>query len=224
MLRAWVIGGRRGIGKAITLELERHDIFVMASDETTVDARSVPQLAKAFDQFKPNWIVYCAGVNQLMPAHTFADADALNMMDINALGFMRVISLAAAAEAHLKPSSIVAISSDAARIPMRNSMAYCASKAALSMAVRCAARELAPAIRVNAIAPGVVEGTAMSEAIDRQVEAIKHWTTDEADQYLMTSVPMGRRAAMDEIAHMVYTTLDGPQYLTGSIIEVNGGR
>jgi NAD(P)-dependent dehydrogenase (short-subunit alcohol dehydrogenase family) len=224
MLRAWVIGGRRGIGKEITLELEHRDVFVMPTDETTVDVTSMFQLTKAFDDFKPNWIVYCAGVNKLMPAADFDEFEALNILDINALGFMRVIHLVAEARPHLQPRSVVAITSDAATRPMRNSMAYCASKAALTMAVRCAARELAPGVQVNAIAPGIIADTPMTEYTDQAVEAIRHWTPEQAMQYEAAGIPMGRRGTKEEIAHMTYRILDSVQYLTGAIIEINGGR
>lgn len=221
MIKAWVIGGRRGIGKAITLELERHEVFVSPTDEDSVDVTSFMQLARAYENFQPNWIVYCAGVNKLMRAEEFDDFDGLAMLDINALGFMRVISLATRTPF---THSIVAISSDAATHPMRNSMAYCASKAALSMAVRCAARELAPAIRVNAVAPGPVANTTMTEQVNEAVAAIKGWSAEQVEEDVRKGVPMRRRAYMEEVAHVVYTTLDGPEYLTGSIIEINGGR
>jgi NAD(P)-dependent dehydrogenase (short-subunit alcohol dehydrogenase family) len=123
-----------------------------------------------------------------------------------------------------KPRSVVAISSDAATHPMRNSMAYCASKAALSIAVRCAARELAPHVQVNAIAPGPVSDTPMATAVDAQVLKIKNWTPEQYEEDIAKGIPMGRRGLKSEVARLTYSVLVSPQYLTGSIIEINGGR
>jgi NAD(P)-dependent dehydrogenase (short-subunit alcohol dehydrogenase family) len=222
--RAWVIGGRQGIGREITLELESHGCFVMPSAPNDVDVRSTRQLQYAFETFHPEWIVYCAGINKIMPARIFDEFEALDILDINALGFMRVMNIAAAAKPKDRPRSVVAIVSDAATRPMRNSMAYCASKAALAMAIRCAARELAPDIRVNGISPGVVEDTPMSNAIDLAVREANGWSEEEAKSYELSRIPMGRRALKSEVAAMVYGVLAGPQYLTGSIIEIAGGR
>jgi NAD(P)-dependent dehydrogenase (short-subunit alcohol dehydrogenase family) len=120
--------------------------------------------------------------------------------------------------------TIVAVSSDAAERPMRTSIAYCASKAALNMAVKVAARELAPEIRVNAVSPGMVSGTAMTEYIDDVVPEIRRWTPEAAARYEQSQIPAGRRATKDEVADLVYHTLCGPEYMTGSILTLNGGR
>jgi NAD(P)-dependent dehydrogenase (short-subunit alcohol dehydrogenase family) len=140
--------------------------------------------------------------------------------DVNVLGFMRVLRAAV----HTGCRSIVAISSDAATRPMRTSMAYCASKAALDMCVKCAARELAPEIRVNAVSPGMTLGTAMTEYIDKTVPAMRGWTPEEAWEYEHSQIPAGRRARPEEIAQVVYDVLVGPEYMTGSIVTINGGR
>lgn len=224
--RTWVIGGRRGIGQAITNILDNRDgAFVSATDEDDVNVTSMLQLTRHYATFKPHTIVYCAGINKLMPAgDSFDEFDAMNMLDINALGFIRVMALIGATEIGHRPINVVAITSDASRIPMRNSMAYCASKAALTMAVRCAARELAPHTSVNAVSPGTVARTSMTDSTDTQVEEIKGWKSGESRKKDNHSNPMGRRALPSEIASAVIMVLNAPHYMTGAIIEVNGGR
>lgn len=222
--RAWVIGGNRGIGAAIAEKLCDHGKSVLCTDEKDANVASAEGLEKIYSDHLPDYIIYCAGVNRLMPAEDL-DADyAMEMMNINVIGFMRVMRLAASSPYGDRPSSVVAISSDAATHPMRNSMAYCASKAALNAAVRCAARELAPAIRVNAVAPGVVHNTGMSNSMDAQIRSVKGWTLEEQFNAEEAAIPMRRRASAREIAEVVYSVATGPQYLTGAIIEVNGGR
>lgn len=196
----------------------------MATDETFTDVTSTMELRRAYGDFSPKAIVYCAGVNKLMPAETFDEFEALNMLDINALGFMRVIHLIASDSKYHRATDVVAISSDAATHPMRNSMAYCASKAALNAAVRCAARELAPDIRVNAIAPGPIANTPMTKNVNEFVAKIKGWDAEQVEEDVRKNVPMGRRGFMEEVAQVTREVLYGPMYLTGAIIEINGGR
>jgi NAD(P)-dependent dehydrogenase (short-subunit alcohol dehydrogenase family) len=225
MARVWVIGGLSGIGAAITKEMQEQGYQTLANDQDFGgNVLSMRQLLSSFKGFRPHYIVYCAGINKIMPASVFDEFEALNILDVNALGFMRLMRIVAEDYIEHKPRSIVAISSDAATHPMRNSMAYCASKAALNMAVRCAARELAPHVQINAVAPGSVDDTPMSRQIDEEVRETNGWSEEEARAYELSRIPMRRRATATEIANVVRDVLTAPAYLTGAIIEVNGGR
>lgn len=86
---------------------------------------------------------------------------------------------------------------------------YCASKAGLVAATKSMAKELAPAICVNALAPGIVNfpGGFNERAKKRQLDKI----------------PAGRLAATDEIASAVMFLL-GNDYITGEVLNVDGGR
>jgi NAD(P)-dependent dehydrogenase (short-subunit alcohol dehydrogenase family) len=221
MAKVWIIGGNQGIGEVIREELRQHS-SVLSTSELDADVRSSRDLQRTYLNFTPDHIVYVAGINKLMPATKFNEFDALDIMDVNVLGFMRVIKIVAANPGITQ--SIVAISSDAGTRPMRNSMAYCASKAALNMAVRCAARELAPGVQINAVAPGVVADTPHTDAVDEQVERIKGWPKGGAEAADQANTPMGRRASKQEIAEVVALLLNAPAYLTGEIVLVNGGK
>ncbi len=70
------------------------------------------------------------------------------------------------------------------------------------------ARELAPDIPVNAIAPGPIN----TEIIDQQTKDM-----------LARIIPLGRIATPEEIAHAVVFVAEN-DYLTGSVIDINGGR
>jgi NAD(P)-dependent dehydrogenase (short-subunit alcohol dehydrogenase family) len=168
--------------------------------------------------------VYSAGVNNLSWISELSD----NMVehdtfDVNVHGFVDTISL----HKRTWPTanvSCVAVSSDAADHPMRGSLAYCASKAALDMAIRVAARGLAPLWRVNGVAPGMVEGTPMTAYIDQEVPHFRGWTTEEAKTYERSQVPSGRRALLSEVAETICWVLTGPAQMTGEIVRINGGR
>jgi NAD(P)-dependent dehydrogenase (short-subunit alcohol dehydrogenase family) len=224
MNRVWVIGGTQGIGDEIRKELGERGYAYVATSEKDCDVRHGLEIAHYYSSIKPVGIVYVAGINHLMPAAEYEEGIAEDIMNVNLMGFMRLIHVVAF---HLKdhsPRHIVAISSDAATTPMRNSMAYCSSKAALNMAVRCAARELAPRVQVNAIAPGQVADTPHTEAVDKQVSAIKGWSMEETIANSEALIPTGRRATKREVAQMVCLTLSAPAQLTGAIININGGK
>lgn len=227
--RVLIVGGNSGIGEEVSRVLlkppHRWDLaqFIPTRDFMDVTSRhAVRTFMEAAGPFK--YIVYSAGVNQLAwmsdPAVTAIAEDAY---DVNCAGFILVVS------EHIRQYpesalSAVAVSSDAAEIPMRGSVAYCASKAALNMAVRVMARELAPIHRINAVAPGMVDGTPMTEYIDKTVPAFRGWTPDQARNYEKQNTPTKRRATLTEVAETIVWVLTGPPQMTGSIVSINGGR
>lgn len=107
------------------------------------------------------------------------------------------------------PSCILNISSHAGIRPKGASIPYSASKAALNHMTKLLAVSLAPQIRVNAIAPGLVE-TPMSQ----------HWRA--ARKLWKERSPMGRGAQPEEIAQ-VAAMLVSSHYLTGEIVISDGG-
>jgi NAD(P)-dependent dehydrogenase (short-subunit alcohol dehydrogenase family) len=104
---------------------------------------------------------------------------------------------------------IINITSHAGVRPKGSSIPYAASKAALNHMTRLLAIALGPAIRVNAVAPGLVE-TPMTAS----------WT--EAYELWRERSPMRRPAKPEEIAEIVAMIAEG-DYLTGEVIVVDGG-
>jgi NAD(P)-dependent dehydrogenase (short-subunit alcohol dehydrogenase family) len=225
-MKVWVIGGTSGIGAAVVERCAFMGDDVRATGEA-IDVRSRDELDRYFnDESWFDGVVYSAGMNRLSWIRDLDPFSAADIMDVNVTGFMRLLQVVAgynAAGGH-RCRSVVAISSDAATRPMRTSMAYCASKAALDAAVRCAARELAPDVRVNAVSPGMIDGTGMTRYIDKTVPELRGWTPEASARYEASQSPIGRRGTVDEVAEVVYDVLHGPEFLTGSIVQVNGGR
>jgi pteridine reductase len=88
---------------------------------------------------------------------------------------------------------------------------YCMAKAANAMMVKALAHDLAPAIRVNGVAPGAAlwpEG----------------YLADAEKQEILQRIPLGRPAGAEQIAETVMFLVNGPDYVTGQIIAVDGGR
>lgn len=97
--------------------------------------------------------------------------------------------------------------------PLREHSVYCSAKAALVMLSKSLALELAPEVRVNAIAPGAIlwpeENSTFSAGEQRNVQE---------------KVPLRRRGEPEDIARTVaFLVCDAP-YITGQVIAVDGGR
>jgi len=97
--------------------------------------------------------------------------------------------------------------------PRKEFSAYSMSKAALAEMVRTLARELAPSIRVNGLAPGVI---AWPDA--------GHESDEASQQAYLSRVPMARAGTPEEAAEIVRWLVMDASYITGSIIRVDGGR
>ena len=220
--KVWVIGGLTGIGKALSdLIVKQCDYWVAPTGEE-VDVCIKGQLVDFLDANGPfDVTVYCAGVKHLGMIATVSQTDLVSMFCVNVIGFINTMSALSISQNFGK---VVCVVSTAADIPMRTSIGYCSSKAALKMAVQCAAREMAPTWSVVGVSPHIVADTPMTKSSDEIIEAMRHWTPDEALQYELAQVPMGRRTTADEVAKFIYQVMDMSPYLTGSVIDFAGGR
>jgi NAD(P)-dependent dehydrogenase (short-subunit alcohol dehydrogenase family) len=233
MNKMWVVGADmegRSIGATIAkyAALRHQDdslLDVNATSRSYVDVRH-PAIVEAYVKTHGPFddVVYAAGVNHL-GSTSFLGAldytDAFETFAVNVLGFITVLD---ALVQHQDQGNVVAVISDAAWTPMRGSIAYCASKAALVQAVRVAARELAPEWRVNGICPTVVDDTPMTDYTDSIVPQIRGWSPDQALAYERAMIPMNRRVFKSEVAELVLSVLWGPEMLTGAIIPITGGK
>ena len=227
----WVVGGDTGIGAAVALRaanVERYN-SVRVYGKSNMDVSNPYDLHDRIDfdinkYGMPETIVYTAGANVLGNIGELNSADVHRQFSVNALGFVFLLDSLATLGMKDFPLNIVAICSDAAETPMRGSIAYCSSKAALQMAIRCGAREMAPNWRINGISPSTVDGTAMTDYIDDTVPTFRGWTPEQARSYEMGNMPMKRRATVDEVVELVFQVINGPEFMTGSIVKLTGGK
>ncbi|MET1162699.1 MAG: pteridine reductase [Pseudoxanthomonas sp.] len=121
--------------------------------------------------------------------------------------------LAQAAAPHLKAThgAIVNLVDIYAEKPLAGHTVYCMAKAALLMATQSLALELAPEVRVNAIAPGAILWPEQDHS-------------DSAKQAMLGRTPLARTGTPEEIAEAVRWLLRDATYTTGQIIRVDGGR
>lgn len=236
-MTAWVIGGTSGIGEACALKLREivdpNDfVHTTGKDDFDVTSDNFERMLEKLGY--PDKIVYSAGINHLNWLGKGTLDEHLRVIDVNLFGFIRLVDAAASIgktgfpivgdDRKYKPS-IVAISSDAATRPLRTSISYCASKAGLDMAVRCAARELGPhGWRINAVAPGMTEHTKMTEYIDNRVPEVRGWSPRKTEEYEVSQEVVPGRVDKWEVAEAVKFLLDAGPHVNGVILPVNGGR
>jgi NAD(P)-dependent dehydrogenase (short-subunit alcohol dehydrogenase family) len=161
-------------------------------------------------------LVNNAGISGVIPHADLAAATEAIWRELHEINVVAPFRLIAEAEAALRQSArsgrsaaIVNITSHAGVRPKGASIPYAASKAALNHMTRLLAATLAPDIRVNAVAPGLVDTPLTAE-----------WAAAQA--LWRQQAPMRRAASPDDIAQIV-ALLVASDYLTGEIIVADGG-
>jgi 3-oxoacyl-[acyl-carrier protein] reductase len=160
-------------------------------------------------------LVNDAAYNHSVP---FADLDGLTMavwdkiLAVNLTGPMRLIKAAAPVMKGQGQGRIVNISSVAGLGPTGSSIAYAVSKAGLIHLTRCMAVALAPAVLVNCVAPGLLEGTRATANLRRE----------QIENSAATSL-LKKPADKDDCADMV-VTMCRTDTMTGQTIAIDSGR
>lgn len=165
-----------------------------------------------------------AGVIEVEPFLEAKEASWDRIMAVNAKGVFLCGQAAARAMIPRKGGCIVNIASIASRIGIPDMAAYSASKAAVVSLTRSMALALAPhRIRVNAVAPGIVD-TDMWAKIDARRAALANVAPGEPMRRRVASIPLGRAVTPDEVASLAVFFL-GPdaQCITGQTCAVDGG-
>lgn len=168
-------------------------------------------------------VVCTAGVNKAGSIYEDVPevflGEIADQLAVNCIGPMRVLANWLHHDRMLHCGHYVAISSNSARIPRSRSAGYCASKSALSMAVRCAARELA--YEGSQCFPYVYElgfmaGTPMSKPWEDSVFP----NVDKPHR-----IPSGKALDVWQVARMILDNLDRDgDMLSGTCIRVDGGE
>ncbi len=121
------------------------------------------------------------------------------------------LSLALASQLGVKRGCIVNLVDIHAQKPHKTYSVYCISKAGLVMLTQSLARELAPDVRVNGIAPGAImwPENDISEAEKKDI---------------VSRIALGRTGTPSDVAKAVLYLVESGDYITGQIIPVDGGR
>jgi len=183
------------------------------------DVRRFERVEAAFAQAAGQFggidiVVSGAAGNFVAPASAMSANGFRTVVDIDLNGTFNVFR---ACLPHLRKSpSLLAISAGQAVHPTPFQAHVCAAKAGINQLVRVLAQEWGPdGIRVNGLSPGPVAGT---EGMARLAP------TAAAQDAVKRRVPLGRYASIGEIADAaVYLCSDAAAYVTGTILEIDGG-
>ena len=239
-----ITGARRGMGKADALLFAQKGAKVVVSDISQEDCQKVVDeiekkggealavkcdvskkeevdnlFEKTIEKFgRVDVLVNNAGIAEFKPFLEMTEQEWDRTLDINLKGYFLCAQAAAKEMAKQKSGVIVNIASVAmgqVGVGFLNIVHYCASKGGIAAMTEAMALELAPYnIRVNAIAPGMIE-TPMLDPIKQDPKAMEG---------ILARVPLGRMGKPEEIADLVvFLASDKSSYITGSIIIIDGG-
>ena len=236
---ALVTGAGRGIGRAIALAYAAAGADLAVTARTRADLDAVAAAARALGR---RAVALPADVSQAGAAEAIIKGcvDGLGRLDVlvnNAGGagpndplrtppeqvlktlewnVLPAYALTRLAVPHLRAGgagSVINITSAAARYAQRSFSGYGTAKAALTQLTRLLAQDFAPAVRVNAIAPGPVV-----------TDALAKYLTPEVRGAMESRTPLARLGTVEDIAAAaLYLAAPASSWMTGKTLELDGG-
>jgi len=236
---AMVTGASRGIGRAIAIELAKEGAVTLVNykedltgiEETLKDIADIGGIGKAYkcdvgnydqvesmieeaikDQGKIDILINNSGISYIGLFSDMKEKEWMNVIRTNLLGTINCSHCVSKYMLSKMEGSIINISSVWGDSPASCEVVYSSTKGAINAFTRSLAAEVGSAnIRVNAIAPGVID-TNMNNFSLADTEFIKN------------AIPLGRYGTVWEVANaVIFLCSDQSSYITGQIIKVNGG-
>ncbi|MFH8835754.1 SDR family NAD(P)-dependent oxidoreductase [Streptomyces sp. NPDC017868] len=199
-------------GRALAAELP-DAVYVQA--DVSDEAQATGLVAAAVEAYgRLDLLVNCAGTTRFIPHDDLEAASPevwRHLYDVNVIGVWQTVT---AAVPHLRKTrgAIVNISSQAGVRPGGSSIPYAVSKAAVNHMTKLLAKTLGPDIRVNAVAPGLVD-TPWFDGVEG---------AEAAKEHVAGVVPLRRVGRPEDIAGAVLDVAHS-SYVTGEVLLVDGG-
>ena len=232
----WVTGGARGLGRALVLGFAAEGAHIafnfhrsaaeaasLASEVEALGVRCLPRRAD-LRQIKEieatardidasldriDVLINNAGVFRRAPIEELSEDEFDETVGVNLKAATFASREAARRMRGQGEGVIINIASVGGLVAWAGYPAYCASKAAMLMATRCLALSLAPTIRVNAVAPGILTVPDEMEASERE--------------RLKKRIPLGEFGHFQDVVGAALF-LAKSSYITGETLVVDGGR
>ncbi len=249
---AIVTGGSRGIGRAIAERFAQEGACVVIAARSENELQAVASAIRqaggraaavtadvatedgcqrivqsAHQNFGPvDILVNNAGINgPVRPIEQVSGSEWDAVLAANLRGPFLLSRLVLPEMYQRKSGSILNITSAAGKVPFALNSAYAASKAGLAGLTRTTAAEAArKGVRVNALSPGPVPETRMSQELGRDLAEYFHLDRDEMFKKFVEGILQGRPQTAGEIAAAaVFLVSDEASAITGQILNVDGG-
>lgn len=221
MKKIIVIGGSRGIGKSITHAL-------LPSHQIVNISRSVPEFSHANlshhscdvttdnlpEIVEADGLIYCPGSINLKPFKRLSLEDFRTDFEINVMGAVKAIQAYRPALSKSDSGSIVLFSTVATSLGMPFHASIATAKSAVEGLTKSVAADLAPKIRVNAIAPTITQ-TDLAEKLLRNERMVEN---------TIQRHPLKKFLAPSEVATMAtYLISDNSKSISGQVFKLDCG-
>ncbi len=226
-----ITGGTRGIGAATVRRFaaagdrvyflyEKSTELAQAMERETgavgirCDVTQEETVARAFQQIGPvDVLVNNAGIVDYNPINWVSAETFRRVMDVNVTGMFLCCKAALSGMLQQQKGAIVNVSSMWGRVGSSCEVAYSTSKAAVIGMTKALAKELGPSgIRVNAVAPGVIQ-TDMVKNVDPEVM-----------EELRQETPLEQLGRPEQVADAIwYLASEQASFVTGTVLDVSGG-
>ena len=216
-----IIGGTKGIGKAIIdLLIEENKIICMSRSVSDYNHENYNhiQLDATLDNYpdleKIDSLVYCPGSINLKPISTLSIEDFRNDFELNVIGAVKSIKKYLPLLKKGENPSILLFSTVATKLGMPYHASVSASKSAIDGIVKTLGAELAPKIRINAIAP-TITNTELASKILRNEKVLEN---------MIERHPLKKILSASEVAKMAkFLISEDGSSISGQIINMDAG-
>jgi len=236
MKTALVIGGSRGIGRAIALKLAKSGFAIWLTYKSNHDAANsvkleiealgsncelIPfdvssyeeteaALSNRLESVSPDVLVFNSGIARDNLLMWMTQDEWNSVISTNLNGFFNVTRQVVFSMLKAKRGRIVVISSTSGQVGQPGQVNYSASKAGLIGAAKALAREVGKKkIYVNVVAPGFIE---------------TEMTSEVPKEHVLPLIPLNRVGTADDVASIVnFLCTEEHMYIHGQVIGVNGG-
>ncbi|MBX9806919.1 MAG: SDR family oxidoreductase [Flavobacteriaceae bacterium] len=221
MKKILIIGGSKGIGfEILKQQLENNQVYNISRNAPTISHPNLKHFE--LDVLKDNLpeienvdiLIYCPGSINLKPIASLSIDDFRNDFEINVIGAVKSIQKYLPVLKKGTNPSIILFSTVAAKLGMPFHASIATAKAGIEGFVKSLGAELAPTIRINAIAPTITE-TTLAAGILRN---------DRMKENMMDRHPMKNYLKPEEVASMAnYLISDHAKSISGQIFQMDYG-